>query len=303
MSVTLAQSALLSNDVLLKGIIETIIKESPILARMPFIEINGNALTYNRELALAGMEWHAANDVWTESAPTWEQKTASLTILGGDADVDNFIRQTRSNIQDIEAAVIELKTKALIHEFEDKFLYGDGLANVFEGLIKLINTAAASDQLIATAAAGNTALTLSMVDQLIDAVLGGKPDMLMMSKRTRRKLTALMRAAGTFYEMRDEFGMWIQTYNGIPVLVNDWIKNTHHLASSVEDSYTSGTDSSIYAFTLGEGALAGVSNGMIQIERLGSLETKDATRTRIKFYCGLALFNVKKAAALVGIAA
>jgi len=303
MSVTLAQAALLSNDVLLKGIIETIIKESPILARMPFIEINGNALTYNRELALAGMEWHAANDVWTESAPTWEQKTASLTILGGDADVDNFIRQTRSNIQDIEAAVIELKTKALIHEYEDKFLYGDGLANVFEGLIKLINTAAASDQLIATAAAGNTALTLSMVDQLIDAVLGGKPDMLMMSKRTRRKLTALMRAAGTFYEMRDEFGMWIQTYNGIPVLVNDWIKNTHHLASSVEDSYTSGTDSSIYAFTLGEGALAGVSNGMIQIERLGSLETKDATRTRIKFYCGLALFNVKKAAALVGIAA
>ena len=303
MSVTLAQSALLSNDVLLKGIIETIIKESPILARMPFIEINGNALTYNRELELAGMEWHAANDVWTESAPTWEQKTASLTILGGDADVDNFIRQTRSNIQDIEAAVIELKTKALIHEFEDKFLYGDGLANVFEGLIKLINTAAASDQLIATAAAGNTALTLSMVDQLIDAVLGGKPDMLMMSKRTRRKLTALMRAAGTFYEMRDEFGMWIQTYNGIPVLVNDWIKNTHTVAGSVETAYTGGTDSSIYAFTLGEGALAGVSNGMIQIERLGSLETKDATRTRIKFYCGLALFNVKKAAALVGIAA
>jgi hypothetical protein len=35
--------------------------------------------------------------------------------------------------------------------------------------------------------------------------------------------------------------------------------------------------------------------------RPGELETKDATRTRLKWYCGLALFNTLGAAKLVEI--
>ena len=45
MALTLAESAKLTNDVLLKGVIETIVKESPILQVMPFVEIVGNGLT------------------------------------------------------------------------------------------------------------------------------------------------------------------------------------------------------------------------------------------------------------------
>ena len=36
MSLTLAEAAKLSNDVLLKGVVETIIKDSPVLQRLPF---------------------------------------------------------------------------------------------------------------------------------------------------------------------------------------------------------------------------------------------------------------------------
>ena len=58
----------------------------------------------------------------------------------------------------------------------------------------------------------------------------------------------------------------------------------------------------MYALQLGEGALAGLTSpGGLQIERVGSLETKDATRTRIKWYCSLALFNALKVAKLVGV--
>jgi hypothetical protein len=39
MALTLAEASKLSNDVLLVGVIETIIKDSPILQVMPFIEI------------------------------------------------------------------------------------------------------------------------------------------------------------------------------------------------------------------------------------------------------------------------
>ena len=38
MALTLAEGAKLSNDVLLEGVIETAIKDSPVLQRLPFIE-------------------------------------------------------------------------------------------------------------------------------------------------------------------------------------------------------------------------------------------------------------------------
>ena len=47
MAQTLAEAAKLSNDLLLAGVIESIIKESPVLQVLPFVEIVGNGLTYN----------------------------------------------------------------------------------------------------------------------------------------------------------------------------------------------------------------------------------------------------------------
>jgi len=48
MALTLAEASKLSNDMLLQGVVETIVKDSPILQRLPFIEIVGNGLTYNQ---------------------------------------------------------------------------------------------------------------------------------------------------------------------------------------------------------------------------------------------------------------
>lgn len=91
MALTLAEAAKLSNDLLLAGVIESIIKESPVLQALPFIEIVGNGLTYNRENAAPTAAFYAVGDDWTESTPTFTQITTALTILGGDADVDNSL--------------------------------------------------------------------------------------------------------------------------------------------------------------------------------------------------------------------
>lgn len=304
MSINLVEAEKLSNDVLLQGIIETIIKDSPILQMLPFIQIVGNGLSYTRESVLPTVDFYDVGDTWVESTPTFSKSTATLKILGGDADVDNYLKATRSNINDLEAAVIEQKAKALRHEFEKQFLYGNATTSPkqFDGIIKLIDTATASDQLIVAGASGAT-LTLTMLDQLIDAVKGGKPDMLLMSRRSRRKLQALARAAGNNLEIgQGKLGEFVQLYNGIPVAVSDWVLDTHNVGSSLEDSYISDADSTIYALQFGEGALCGISSPeMIQVERLGSLETKDASRTRIKWYVSLALFASIKAAALIGV--
>jgi len=118
MALTLAEAAKLSNDVLLTGVIETIIKDSPVLQRVPFIEIVGNGLTYNRENAAPSASFFDVGDTWTESTPTFTQLTVTLKIMGGDADIDNFLLATRSNLQDLEAAVVQLKAKAVRQLFE-----------------------------------------------------------------------------------------------------------------------------------------------------------------------------------------
>ena len=261
-------------------------------------------MTYNQENTLPGIDFYDVGDTWTESTPTFDQKTANLKIMGGDADVDNFLKATRSNVQDLEASVVELKAKALKNKFEDTFIYGDSVNNAkqFDGLRKLINTGAASGQVIAAGASG-AIFTLSMLDQLIDAVKGGKPDILLMSRRSRRKINALVRASGGMMESnRDNWGNFVQYWDGIPIAVSDWILDTHLVANSVETAITGGACSSIYALQMGEGALCGLTApGFITVEPIGSLETKDASRNRIKWYVSLALFSAIKAAALIGV--
>ena len=95
----------------------------------------------------------------------------------------------------------------------------------------------------------------------------------------------------------NQFGQQVETYDGIPLIVDDF----------VPDTQTAGTGtnlSSIYALKFGQGVgLMGLEHGGITIERVGELETKDATRTRLKWYCGLALFSELGCAKLTGITA
>src|SRR5436853_4946496 len=113
MAITLTEAAKLSNNVVLQGVVETIVKESAVLQALPVIDITGNALVYNQENSLATAGFFAVGDTWVEPTPTFTQLSATLAIMGGDADADNYLRQTRSNVQDIEAGVLELRAKAV----------------------------------------------------------------------------------------------------------------------------------------------------------------------------------------------
>jgi HK97 family phage major capsid protein len=293
MALTLAEASKLSNDVLLAGVIETIIKDSPILQVLPFIEIVGNGLTYNRESTAATASFYDVGDTWTESTPTFSQVTATLKIMGGDADIDNYLVATRSNVQDLEAAVIELKAKAVRDLFEQTFISGDSSTNpkAFDGIDKLCQ----SGQTLSMGVNGGS-LTLDKLDELVDTVKGGKPELLLMSRRSRRIINKLGRTAGTFLESdRDQFGQMVQYYDGIPLGVSDYIPDNQTVGTSTDCS-------TIYALQFGEGALAGLTGpGGLQVERVGSLEDKDASRSRIKWYTATALFNTLKLAKLVGV--
>jgi len=293
MALTLAEAAKLSNDILLQGVIETIIYDSPVLQVLPFVEIVGNGLTYNQENEPATVSFYQVGDTWAESTPTFTQLTANLKIIGGDADVDNFLAATRSNLQDLETAVITLKAKAVQQKFDEKYIAGDESTNPeeFNGLDKLCT----AGQTVSMGTDGGT-LTLDKLDELIDLIKGGSPHMLLMSKRSRRKIKALSRAAGTNLDIaQGKLGQQIELWGTIPVAVSDWIADNYTVGASSDCSV-------IYAMQFGEGALCGLTSpGGLQVQRVGELETKDATRTRVKWYAALALFNSLKLAELIGV--
>jgi HK97 family phage major capsid protein len=293
MALTLAEAAKLSNDIVLQGVIETIVQDSPILQTLPFIEIVGNGLTYNRENTNPNATFFDVGDTWSEATPTFTQITTTLKIVGGDADIDNFLLTTRSNIEDLQAAIVRLKAKAVQQKFEDTFINGDTSVDTksFDGIDKMTTGGQA-----ASMGANGASLTLAKLDELIDLVKGGPPAMLLMSKRSRRSLNNLARGSGTFLQTdRNEFGQMVQFYDGVPVGVSDYISDAKTVGTSTDCS-------TIYAMQMGEGALAGLTApGGLTVETIGSLETKDATRTRVKWYVSIALFNTIKVAKLTGV--
>lgn len=83
--------------------------------------------------------------------------------------------------------------------------------------------------------------------------------------------------------------------NNSPILVDDFIPTN-------EVQGTSGAVcSSIYALKLGRQGVMGLENGGIQVEPVGELETKDASRNRIKWYVSVALMGTLGLARLRGI--
>jgi hypothetical protein len=258
------------------------------------MEVTGTAVTYNREATLPAASFYDVGDTWTEATPTFTTVTAALKIMGGDADVDNFLQATYADPNDLEAEVIASRSRAVAHKFLDAFYNGDTAvdAKSFDGLTK---TTPAGQTLAAGANGG--ALTLDLMDQVIDLVKPGKPDALFISKRTRRKLSSLRRASGNLLEVDvDQFGQRALFYDGIPLVVDEFVSDTQTKGSS------GAVCSSVYCVKLGQGVgVMGLEHGGIQVERVGELETKDATRHRIKWYAGLAIFRDQGVARLEGI--
>lgn len=310
MAVTLAQAANLSQNDLQRGVIETFIIESVILDRIPFLEIQGNAYAYNEEASLPGVEFRAVNSAYAESTGTVNPKTESLVILGGDADVDTFIVQTRGNLNDQRAVQTRLKVKAATYKFQDAFINGDtGVdANSFDGLKKRLTGAqiidAATNGLAVLGA--DDAARHSFLDKLDEAIAAVQnPQAIYMNASILSKLKSSARRL-TMYDQRvDSFGRTISFYNGLPLLDIGKKGDGSLIIPQTETQGSSSVASSIYVVGFGEdetdGGVTGLTNGGVQVKDLGEIDAKPVFRTRIEFFCGLGVFGGRAAARLRGV--
>lgn len=333
MAATLAEYKYLGNAAEIRaGIAKTIIKESPMLQYLPFKEINNNVSRYKMESAEARADTYEVGETWIEGTPQWEYRDAPLSILGGDADDDNFGRLAAAG-ENTLAAMTELKSKAIANWFETLAYVGRTTSVAtysaeknFKGLLRLVCECESSTttdldgavyssfgaggnnkQVVQAASGASATLALGMIDCLVDCVRP-KPTHLIMSRLMRRKLNALAQASGTNLEHdKNQLGFPVTRYGEQIVLINDFMLDNFDDPSGVVSapaSYTYTTDagdtSPIFAVRMGEDGLCGINGeGMIQAEKFDKLETKDAQRIRIKFYAAIRLTNKLAAAVLM----
>lgn len=287
----------LSNNQLVSGVIDEIIQRDDMFSVLPFMGVNGKAYVYNRENTLGGADFLDPNDPINESAATFTEVVAKLRILAGDVDVDKFLQATMGDSNDQMAVQIAKKAKAVARKFHETLARGDSDvdAKAFDGLPKLVT----GGQTVSAGANGG-ALTLSMLDELCDAVPNGA-DVLVMRRGTIRAFRGLLRATyGTDAVMQqlENFGRPMLTHNGIPVIMNEFLDGG-------EDQGSNGDTCSVYALRLNEldglhGIYGGDSAGIV-VENIGTVQNKDATRIRLKWYAGLALKSTRSIARLKGV--
>ena len=305
-SVTLAESAKLSLNMLVAGVIENVITINRFYQLLPFTEIEGNALAYNRENALGDVQYGGVGGTITaKAAATFTAVTSSLTTILGDAEVNGLIQATRSNVNDQKAIQVASKAKSLGRKYQDGMINGDGTSVSFQGLLSLVDP---TQTITANAGAGNgDVLTFAYLDQLIDLVTDkdGQVDYILMHARTLRSYLALLRALGGNSAsdiMTLPNGEQVPAYRNIPIFRNDYIPINQTQGSST-------TCTTVFAGTLDDGSMSHGIAGLtaaneaagMQIEEVGISESKDETITRVKWYCGLALFSLKGLAALKGV--
>jgi len=314
-ALTLAEAAKLSQNPIERGVIETFVQTSPVLDRIPLMEIAGTSYAYQTEGTLPGVEFRAVNSAYAESTGTVNTASEKLVILGGDADVDSFLVKTGGQIADLRAQQTAGKVKAASYKYQDTFFNGDTAvdANSFDGLKKRLTgaqvVAAGTNGIPVVGNGGSDAHAFfDALDTLVSRVPGinGQNGAIYANASVIAKIrSAGRRLGGVDMVNEDLTTKRVMTWNGIPVLDPGQTAGGVDILPQTETQGTSSVASSVYAVRFGSGvpdlSVTGLTNGGISVRDLGEIDAKPVLRTRIEFFCGLALFGGRAAARLTGV--
>ena len=297
MPLLIAEAAKLAMEDRQRGVIEEIIYNDELFALLPFTQAKDKTYSYVRENTIAGGAWVTAYEDLEESASTFTPVSTTLKVLAGQVDMDNFTTEVQSELNDQIAIQLAAKAKGIARQFRDVLVNGDVSvdAKQFDGLKK---TVVAGQTLYAGVDGG--AVSFAALDELKDLVKLGA-DVLMMRQGTWRAIRALNRAQGgntAEMMMIENFGKPVKAYDGTPVIINDFLPIN-------ETRGTNDDTTSIYGLRLNEadgfhGLFGGASAG-VRLENIGLLEGRDASRWRMKWYCGAALKATHAVGRLAGV--
>lgn len=285
------------------AIIAQFASTSPVLQNIVFREIQGNALTWNREETLPTSEFRAYNSGYTESSGTYSTQTVALKVAGGYLDVDRaFLRTAPNSRSEMELAHV----KSLSLNWTRTFFKGDSVSNPleFNGLQWWLGNSS-TQVLNAGSTSGGDPLSLAALDEALSLCKGENRHIY-----ANRKMTLLLTAAarntavGGFVQyMPQEFGAPIVTYQGVPIHMIEEDASGTEILPFTESNPGGGTpaSTSIYVVSHDPMGVVGLQNGGIDVADLGEIDSKPVLRTRVEWMCGLAVMDARAAVRIQGI--
>lgn len=307
-TLTLAEALLLQQNPLIAGVIEAFITTNQVFKVLPFQFIQGNAMSYNRELSLGdvsviGVGSASSANAITAKAPTKVvAATAKLVPIIGDAEMDHFEMVTMSHNNDQEAIQIAGKAKSMGRKYQSLMINGDATSNPleFDGLAKLVPAAQKYG------VAGQS-FSFEILDALMDKVKSkdGQVDFFQMSSiNVRRYLTKLRALGGASVNEVVQLpgGGEVLAYRKVPIFQNDWITTTTGAGDATDNR------SDIYCGVFDDGSkkigLSGIGHERQQgifVSRVGEKEGSNEVITRVRMYAGFALYSELGIAMAAGV--
>lgn len=299
MGLTLLEAAK-SEQNLARGAVISEFSEGPLLGILPFRDVNGGGIFYQKDGELPSVGFRGVNETGDFSYGITNPESEQLKIISTNVDVDTFLINTEG--PDVKANQIRMKVRSIRMTLEDLFINGNESVNPrqFDGLKRRIN-----DDSSQSINAGG-ALSLQGLDELIDSVdAAGGQKVLLMNKKMRRRLTAASRSTsigGFITHSQDQFGRRVEQFGDVPIITMDTNAQNQQILPFTE----TGNSTSIYCVALGDlltTMIQGDINGQfgVSVREIGEVDDAPVDRTRIEWYIGAAVFNGRSAGRLRGI--
>lgn len=243
------------------GVRVKIIEEEPIFDYIHWMQLPPGTSQYEwyEESDLPTAAFRAVGGSWTADTGILVPRFEGLAILGGEMEMDKYLEDTQGNKFDgwIRHHA-EMKMRAASNKWMLELFEGDvGIdPNGFDGLRVRAAESSMNFDMSGSGSTDVATLTLAKLDEVFDAVHGGNGFKILAGNQwLRRKISALVRAAGQAREMVDRdgvFGQQLQLYAGVPLVV---IQKEHDMSSILdfdEDPGDGGDDAaSMYCIRFG----------------------------------------------------
>lgn len=322
---SLATFAQLQQTPLRKGIILNIIRHSPIMERLSFVNVDSLESIAVRLESLPDMAFRSLNEGYTAGGAQYGQVAEGVFGLGGELQFDRVYDKLKNTIKSPKQLEVEAKTMAAAIKFNDYFINGDHAVDAkgFEGLKKRIanlpsrqtipcNPTSTTDILDPTASAANARKFLRQWEKAHYRAGNKMANVILMNESLAWAFADVLRYAGisggNWVDMtKDLFDREVVTYKGTPFVDMGFKKDqSTEIITVTENPGDGGADATSAYFVPfnEEQGIQGIQLGPMEIyDPLdgGEKEAVPANMMRFEWWVGLAGFGSYGPTRLYGI--
>lgn len=258
------------------------------------------------------------NSEYTAAEAKRAEKTAKAIVMGGSFELDRVIQDTSGAVNELNFQM-EQAIKATSNYFHNLVINGTSassgtgyITKTFDGLKAMANASGGNKTTASVSLAGETS-TASNYQAFLDEVdawlstMDGRPSILIMNTKLLNKMRSCARRAGYYERTKDDFGRYVETYNGIPMMDAGYYYNgsatVDVISTSTPSSSAFGT-TDMYAVNIALDGFHGISptgSGVINTYLPDFTSPGAVKKGEVELVAGVVSKNTKKIAMLSGI--